>query len=114
MRARHARWPGRLAVPKDPALSRNVTPQTLRYADRVDQTAVREAVVTEDGLVEVSAAKIGFGKIATLKRHVYESGSAKIRARKVHLVQFPITKRLRDQMLLFAGRENRQQPVPAG
>jgi len=58
MRARHARWPGRLAVPKDPALSRNVTPQTLRYADRVDQTVDARTQNFEDVVFVVVVVEI--------------------------------------------------------
>jgi hypothetical protein len=112
MRARHVSRPGPLAVPKDRALGRNVAPQAFRDARRVDQTTLLEAVVTEDRVLKIGSPKVAFykvgiakiclRKIAALKRRVYEPGSAKIRTGKVHVVQFQIAKRLRDEMLLFA------------
>ena len=109
MRARNVSWPGSLAVPKGTALGRDVTPQALRYARRVDQATLLEAVVTENRvlkigsakvtLYKVGAAKICFRKIAALKRHVYESRSPKIRTGEVHVLQFAIAKRSRDHRI---------------
>jgi hypothetical protein len=113
----------RSAVPKGTTFGRDVTPQGLRYACRFDQTTLLEAVVTENRVVKIcspevapyegSAAKIRFGKIAALKRHVYEPGSAQIRTRKVHVVQVKVAKRSCDKALLFAARENRYRPFSA-
>ncbi len=114
MRARDVSRPGPSAIPKATALGRDVAPQALRYARRVDQPTSFEAVVTENRILKiglpkvaldkVGAAKICFRKIAALKRHVYESRSAEIRTGEVHVLQFAIAKRSRDQMSFFAGR----------